>query len=572
MNEENGILEEPNTENISTDAPPESSNKRGNGYLANRLNRNSRSGNKTYDDRINESRQKLEESKQRAATARENLQNTEGKSTFNRAKDKIENTKAQGDVLKNKAGLFRDELDKKLHPISAAKQATKQKIKKGIENKVNEKVKNKALALVLKNPYVLIGIACIVVIPLLVLFFVIVAYSFDSEASSNVTGSMSNGVSSVYSECNGVNVEGELYSLDDYIAGVVQHEAYLGEGEEALKAQAIAARTYALNKTDGCTKAIANSQSAQTFYKNPTEPAKKASKDTAGMVLTYNGNIFLSEYDSFCYADGDCPDSKRNADGSYTVTYKKLPNKEKHTITLSDSKQFGRIVSGGGHARGMSQLVSYQMAKAGKKYNEILGYFYSPGVQISSLTSENNSGGGVIGDEEGKHYTGTYTRNSTGRKYYNYKQTTYGGWIASAGCGLTSAAIIVNSTNRKVTPQYLYDNYRKKSNGVYLDTYFKDYSYSSDRIEKSVSSQKTKIINHLKNNGEAVFKVTSSCKINGESWTGKQHFFAVLDYNQSNNKIYVSNPGTVKESKNGWISIDSFNCATVSRLVKYQGG
>jgi len=191
---------------------------------------------------------------------------------------------------------------------------------------------------------------------------------------------------------NGITVEGVgTIDLEDYVAGVVSNEAYCSEGMEALKAQAVAARTYALHHTNHCENPIANSTNAQTFTRNVNDRAREATKATMGEVLTYNGDIFSSQYDSFCYDDKDCPDSKKTGN-VYTVTYTKLPDGKEHTITLSDSAQFGRITHGQGHARGMSQLLSYELAKNGKSYSEILSYFYSDGVSVTYVPPVGGSG------------------------------------------------------------------------------------------------------------------------------------------------------------------------------------
>ena len=171
--------------------------------------------------------------------------------------------------------------------------------------------------------------------------------------------------------------------LEEYVAGVVSHEAYINEGMEALKAQAVAARTYVLNYTNGCQGTIGNDDRSQAYSKNIKPRARQAAKETEGEVMHYNGKVFSAMYDSFCIDDGDCPDSKTkspNADGSYTVTYHKMPALETNVITLTDSAQYPRFVPGGGHAKGMSQLMSYQLAKEGKDYHQILSYFYSDGV------------------------------------------------------------------------------------------------------------------------------------------------------------------------------------------------
>ena len=188
----------------------------------------------------------------------------------------------------------------------------------------------------------------------------------------------------------GVTVEGVgIYDLEDYLVGVLAGEAYLSENMEALKAQAVAARTYVLVRTNGCKKSIRGNANDQSFEKTTNEKAKRAVEETKGEVLKYNGQLFLSEYDSFCYEDSGCPEAKKNSDGTYTVTYTKQPLLEKNEITLSESKYYKWIVPGKGHSRGMSQLLSYQLANEGLSYDEILRYFYSDGVVLSKSTGAN---------------------------------------------------------------------------------------------------------------------------------------------------------------------------------------
>lgn len=325
---------------------------------------------------------------------------------------------------------------------------------------------------------------------------------------------------------NGITVKGYgTLSLEDYVAGVIQHEAYTSEGGEALKAQAIAARTYAVNSTDYCKRPIDNSTASQTFSSNPSGAAKAAAQATSGMILTYNGNIFSSQYDSFCFKDGDCPDSTNNG-SSYSVTYTKLPSGERHTITLSDHAQFSRITSGQGHARGMSQLVSYQMAKEGKSYDEILRYFYSTGIEIVKPSSSVNwkqcdSAWGHIklGGSEGAS-------------------------LCEIGCYVTSIAILIAQSGAPTTlgadfnpgtfAQYLI-SHNAFSNGGSLDSLSSvsslvsgfsvgnpDYNTSVDNIRSYLSSGKYVQI-HIKRPN------------------GTQHFIAVTGV--EGDKVHISDPG-----------------------------
>lgn len=217
---------------------------------------------------------------------------------------------------------------------------------------------------------------------------------------------------------NGVTVTGEgagVYDLESYIAGVLQHEN-AGAGIESMKANAIAARTYVLKRTNFCQNSIENSQNAQTFDPNPGAKAIEAAQATKGLILTYNGSIFLSEYDSYCYQDKDCPDSTCSG-GTCTVTYTKQPNGETHQISIPSSPWQNYFIPGGGHAHGMSQLVANYMANQGASYKDILQYFYSDGVKITAMVnSENGEEADLICQEN----TGTGSQIPPGETYDSF--------------------------------------------------------------------------------------------------------------------------------------------------------
>ncbi len=275
----------------------------------------------------------------------------------------------------------------------------------------------------------------------------------DYESSGSITSeerccdsSGTSGNSADYCS-NGITVSGVgTLKLDDYVAGVVSRENsyYDGDNLENMKAQAIASRTYAVNATKNCSSKIENSTSAQVFTENPNEKAKKAADETSGMLLRYDGKVFSSMYDAFCINDTDCPDAKCNGT-TCTATYTRLPNKETHKITIN-SPHSKTVVNGSlngkGHAYGMSQLVARQMQDEGKKFDEILKYFYSDGVEIT-----------------GSSNTCVLGKNSFNGKIWVYYQTDYQepygsyGTIATHGCGPTSMAIVASSLlNEKHDP------------------------------------------------------------------------------------------------------------------------
>ena len=197
----------------------------------------------------------------------------------------------------------------------------------------------------------------------------------DFAYQPSVSGSCPNGVTVTGGEYAGT------YDLEEYVAGVVEAEMYSDFNIEAKKALAVAARTYVLNRTNYCENPIENSSNAQNFNPNYSDESWEAASSTAGEVLTYSGEIFSSEYDSW------------NCQGSNTCTYVKLPNRESNEITISD-KYLSRAA--GGHGRGMSQIAAADMAASSANtgstyYRTILSTFYSEGVQISVLGGSGSS-------------------------------------------------------------------------------------------------------------------------------------------------------------------------------------
>ena len=98
---------------------------------------------------------------------------------------------------------------------------------------------------------------------------------------------------------------GSLPFEDNYLVGIAEMPAKWGDdgGYEALKAQAIAARTYALAYTNNRSKSICTTESCQVYsssrYNSPGK-WKQAVEDTRGMVIKSNktGNIFSTMYAS----------------------------------------------------------------------------------------------------------------------------------------------------------------------------------------------------------------------------------------------------------------------------------
>lgn len=110
-----------------------------------------------------------------------------------------------------------------------------------------------------------------------------------------------------------IEVEGqqEKIPLETYVTGVVAAEMPVSFKKEALKAQAIAARTYALKSTNNGKIAIAPTVARQVFYDKEQRKANwtsnfpgnekkivEAINETKGQVLLYNNELITAMFHS----------------------------------------------------------------------------------------------------------------------------------------------------------------------------------------------------------------------------------------------------------------------------------
>ncbi|MBP3821417.1 SpoIID/LytB domain-containing protein [bacterium] len=162
--------------------------------------------------------------------------------------------------------------------------------------------------------------------------------------------------------------------IEDYLRGVVPSEMPPSWEFEALKAQAIAARSYALanlgkqgrygyDLKDNTEDQAYGGASAETNRTN------KAVEDTLGLVLTYDMKIISAYYSAS--AGGM---TNTNAWGN------NLPY-------LHSVFSFDENVKKNGHGVGMSQHGANNLAKQGYNAYQILQYFYQ-NVKFAKLNNE----------------------------------------------------------------------------------------------------------------------------------------------------------------------------------------
>ena len=162
--------------------------------------------------------------------------------------------------------------------------------------------------------------------------------------------------------------------LEDYIKGVVPSEMPPSWESEALKAQAIAARSYALanlgkqarygyDLKDNTEDQAYGGASAETNKTN------KAVEETKGLVLTYDMKIISAYYSASA--------------GGYTNTNAWGAN----LPYLHSVFSFDDDIKKNGHGVGMSQHGANNLAKQGYNAYQILQYFYQ-NVKFAKLNNE----------------------------------------------------------------------------------------------------------------------------------------------------------------------------------------
>lgn len=164
----------------------------------------------------------------------------------------------------------------------------------------------------------------------------------------------------------------ENLEIESYLEGVVNAELGDSRSVEALKAQAVAARTYALYQVNPKNSYDLVDTTANQAYKPGNIPSlvKTAVSSTSGMVLTYNNKLISAVYSS---SNGGRIRSSQEVWGS-TNAY--LVSKTDPYTQRSGYEKYG-------HGVGMSQRGAEQAAKEGMSYQSILSFYY-PGTALKS--------------------------------------------------------------------------------------------------------------------------------------------------------------------------------------------
>lgn len=158
--------------------------------------------------------------------------------------------------------------------------------------------------------------------------------------------------------------------IEEYLRGVVPSEMSSTWPMEALKAQAIAARTYAMSHiTPSRVFDVDDTVSYQAFHLGRTRKrSDEAIKATKGEVLVYQNELAQTVYSA--------------SNGGKTVSAKqRWKNEVPYLIAKVDPYDKASGEKKNGHGVGMSQHGARQAALQGKSYIDILEFYY-PGCHI----------------------------------------------------------------------------------------------------------------------------------------------------------------------------------------------
>jgi len=178
-----------------------------------------------------------------------------------------------------------------------------------------------------------------------------------------------------------INNDGNLtvvndLGIEDYVQGVTPAEMPSSWNYEALKAQAIAVRSYAIanigkHGSKGYDLADNTQDQAYNGIACETERTNQAVQDTAGIVLTYDDHIISTMYSA-------------SAGGQ---TKSALESWGKDVPYLQSVKSFDDEVPANGHGVGMTQHGAKNLADMGYNAYQILAYFYSS-IHFAKLNPE----------------------------------------------------------------------------------------------------------------------------------------------------------------------------------------
>jgi len=162
-------------------------------------------------------------------------------------------------------------------------------------------------------------------------------------------------------------------AMDEYLKGVVPHEVPPSWPSEALRAQAVAARSYASTRTAHLRQGadVCTTTHCQAWGKTHYPATDKAVDFTHGVVIRYKGSVIQAFFSAHC--DGHT----RNSEDVWVTA---LPYCRSVSCPCGYTFVFG-------HGVGMCQQGARTLAKSGHSYIAILKHYYTD-VEVTAKADE----------------------------------------------------------------------------------------------------------------------------------------------------------------------------------------
>ncbi len=227
--------------------------------------------------------------------------------------------------------------------------------------------------------------------PLFYFIILIISFLFSCQEIEKSMDSIlletSESALTAYCEAN-VNGVGTLDVETEYLPRVVNCENG-GAPLEALKAQAVAARTYLYYKLE-TSGSINDGQSDQVYgcQRNPSEIHYQAVRETAGQVLRYNNKVIASFYVAGAIPQvPSCIATPQDTDPTSTEEY--VTYNEGNRGAQVEQSTLGWVNANNYRNRGCkSQNGAKCLANQGRSYDEILRFYYGEDIDLTQANGD----------------------------------------------------------------------------------------------------------------------------------------------------------------------------------------
>jgi hypothetical protein len=171
--------------------------------------------------------------------------------------------------------------------------------------------------------------------------------------------------------------------METAVASIVSAESVPGAGLEALKAQAVAARSYLAAGGRHRYYDFCDSTHCQFLRSPPVigSAADRAAQETRGLVLTWRGQILAAMYSSRCGGRTLSLRQSGMAPNGYPYFSVVCAWCRRHPLPVTRSAddpapRKAEMNGGHGHALGLCQHGAAGMAESGATFSAILRYYY----------------------------------------------------------------------------------------------------------------------------------------------------------------------------------------------------